>query len=256
MTTAIAVLAGAVVGVIMGALGGGGAIITIPVLVYILGFAPHEAITASLIIVGISSLTALLPHARIDNVRFRQGLIFGLVGIGGSFLGSFFGARLSPDLLFALFAGLLLVVAATMFRKALRKPAATKHGTPTSISPHVLLLLLAGTGVGFLTGFFGVGGGFAIVPALMLVLGFSAPVAVGTSLLVIAVNSAVSFGFHAAGGVSVDWSVVLPYLVAAMVASLVGGRASQRLPAKVLTLSFATLLVLVALYTVVDLVVA
>ena len=250
MTTAIALVAGAVVGVIMGVLGGGGGIITIPVLVYTLGFAPHEAITASLIIVGVSSLTALLPHACIGNVRFKQGLVFGLVGIGGSFLGSYLGTRLDADLLFGLFSGLLLFVAANMFRKALRRPKSAGCGgsTESSTSLNVLYLLLTGTGTGFLTGLFGVGGGFAIVPALTLVLGFTMPAAVGTSLLVIAVNSAVAFGFHAAGGMRVDWTVVLPYLAASMALSLVGGRLSRKLPAKTLTLSFATLLVLVAIY--------
>ena len=110
-------------------------------------------------------------------------------------------------------------------------------------------LVLTASGVGLLTGFFGVGGGFAIVPALTLVLGVSMPVAIGTSLVVIAVNSASAFLFHGAGAGGIDWSVVVPFLIAAVIGALLGGRIMTRIDQRTLTAGFAGFLVLVALYT-------
>lgn len=244
---AIAIAAGIAVGLLLGALGGGGSILTVPVLVYALGQSAHQATTGSLVVVGVSSLFGLVPHLGAGNVRVGQGLLFGAVGIAGSYLGSTLSRGIDANLLLSLFACLLLVAAASMFRKFLRPESQTQpsQGTMTST---VVRVVLAATAVGFLTGFFGVGGGFAIVPALVLALGFSMPVAVGTSLLVIVVNSIDAFMFHA-GGRAPDWGVIAPFAVAAIAGSLVGGHMASRLPKKALGLLFATFLVLVAGYT-------
>lgn len=251
----IAIVAGLVVGLLVGGLGGGGAILTVPVLVYALGKSPHEAATSSLVIVGASSLAGLWTHHRAGTVQWGQGSLFGLVGIGGAYLGSVASRGVDGELLLAMFSALLLVVATTMARKArtsgdevpcgarpLRGESGAEHGALAKVA-------LAGSGVGLLTGFFGVGGGFAIVPALTLALGYCMPYAVGTSLLVIVINSVTSLVFHAGTGAQLDWHVVVPFAATAVVGALWGSAFAQRVPRRYLQAGFAVFLVLIALYT-------
>lgn len=255
---AVAVLAGVLIGISLGALGGGGSILTVPALVYLVGQDATTATTGSLVIVGVTSLVALLPHARAGRVRFGQGLVFGALGVGGSYLGSSLAAGVDPDLLLRAFAGLMLVVAVVMIRRSLRPsapgdPADALEPSMISWRPldcrcgRVGLLVLVASAVGLLTGFFGVGGGFVLVPALVLALRFTMPVAVGTSLLVIAVNSATALTARVGHGISLDWGVIALFTAAAIVGSLVGGRLVSRVPAAHLSRAFAGLLVLVAL---------
>lgn len=259
---ALAVPLGLAIGLALGALGGGGSILTVPALVYVLGQDTRSATTSSLIIVGVTSLIALVPHARGGRVRFAQGLLFGLLGIAGSVAGSALSVRVDPDVLLTAFAALLLVVAVLMLRRARSgrggtqatsrlpaEPMLTLHPLACDC-PRVVKLLLTASLVGLLTGFFGVGGGFALVPALVLVLGFSMPTAVGTSLLVIAVNSASALTARVSTGVGqLDWALIGTFALAAVVGSLVGGRLTARTDPRRLTTAFAVLLVLVALYT-------
>lgn len=240
----LAAVAGLFIGVVMGTLGAGGGILSIPVLIYVLGMPPHEATTASMVIVGISSLVSALEHTRRGNVRWREGVIFGLIGIVGTTSGAFLARGLNDQALLLGFAALLLVVATLMWRGA-GKPAKPATGR----RPHPVAVALTAVGAGVLTGIFGVGGGFAIVPALVLVLGFDMTAAVGTSLLVIAINSASALGVRLIGGVSLDWPVIATYTVTAIVGSLVGAGLTGRLPARTLKRAFAVLLLLVAVYT-------
>ncbi|MCB4208914.1 sulfite exporter TauE/SafE family protein [Arthrobacter sp. UM1] len=250
----LAVLAGLLVGLIMGGLGGGGAILTVPVLAYGFGMTAHEATASSLVIVGVGALVGLIPHHRGGHVMWRQGALYGVLGLLGSFLGTRLSAGVDERLLLGMFAALLVVVAVLMARTAFRGRA---EGAGASVSGRFLGMdgrtlaraTTTATGVGFLTGFFGVGGGFAIVPALTLVLGYTMRQAVGTSLLVIAVNSAASLLFRAGGGVSLDWAVVLPFLLATVAGSLAGGQLMARVPKKALRLGFAAFLLAVAVYT-------
>lgn len=267
---ALAVLAGLLVGLIMGGLGGGGAILTVPVLAYGFGMTAHEATASSLVIVGVGALVGLIPHHRGGHVLWRQGALYGVLGLAGSFLGTRLSAGVDERLLLGMFAALLVVVAVLMARTALRGRA---EGAGASVSGRFLGMdgrtlaraTTTATGVGLLTGFFGVGGGFAIVPALTLVLGYTMRQAVGTSLLVIAVNSAASLLFRAGagaaggagvsggggvpGGLSLDWPVVLPFLLATVAGSLAGGQLMARVPKKALRLGFAGFLLAVAVYT-------
>lgn len=242
----IALVAGVVVGLLIGGLGGGGAVLTVPVLVYAVGKDPHEATTASLVIVGVSSLGGLVPHHRRGAVQWGQGLTFGVLGVGGAYLGTRAAAGVDGNLLLAMFAGLLVVVAALMIRKALVGSADVEGMRDVG---GIVKLVVTATGVGLLTGFFGVGGGFAIVPALTLVLGYGMPFAVGTSLLVVTINSASSFLFHSSGGSVIDWSIVTPFLAMAVAGALVGGRLMTKIPKRTLQLGFASLLLLVSFYT-------
>ncbi len=254
----IALPLGALIGLSLGALGGGGSILTVPALVYLLGQEPHTATTSSLLIVGGSSLIALVPHARAGRVRAGQGLVFGVLGIVGSFAGSTLSSRVPPHLLLLAFAGLVLLVAALMLRRAGRARAEEQpaDAEPAGVAlrrglngRRVAQLLAAATVVGLFTGFFGVGGGFVLVPALVLALEFPMPTAVGTSLLVICVNSVTALAFRAGGGWDINWPVVGTFVLAAMAASLLGGRVAGRVSSRRLTIAFALLLVAVGVYT-------
>lgn len=265
MTLALAIPLGLLIGLTLGALGGGGSILTVPALVFLLGQDTHAATTGSLLIVGITALAALAAHHRAGRVRLSQGLVFGVLGVGGSYAGSLLSVKVAPAVLLASFSVLMLVVAAMMFGRARRRqgglpglsagagldemPIITLRPTFVCACPRALKLLVTASAVGLLTGFFGVGGGFVVVPALVLALGFTMPVAAGTSLLVIAINSASALISRAGQGVHLDWALIGVFILAAIVGSLAGGRLATRVRPERLTAAFTMLLVVVALYT-------
>ena len=252
---------GFLIGVSLGALGGGGSILAVPVLVFVAGQKPGAATTTSLFVVGVASLIGAHGHWRSGRVRVGPGLVFGLVGIGGSLAGSALNRRLDGDVLLLGFAGLILVAAwritvgcpsctSSGEANAINEPAdVTVQTRPRTLAPRrVLTIAAAGTFVGLLTGLFGVGGGFVIVPALALALGFTMPDAVGTSLLVIAVNSAVALAARLGAG-PIDWGTTLLFTVAATAGVGVGKRVADRIEPATMQRAFAGLLVDVALYT-------
>lgn len=260
----LAVPLGVVVGITVGALGGGGSILTVPALVFPLGQNPRVATTASLVIVGVTTLIGMLAHQRAGRVRLAQGVLFGVLGVGGAHLGSLLSTAVDPDVLLVAFAGLMFVVAGVMTqrrRSAARALAAGREAPPERTSPMLTLrpfradwaglgqLVLAATGVGLLTGFFGVGGGFAVVPALVLVLRLPMRVAVGTSLVVITINSASALVSRTSQDITLDWPLVGVFTAAAVVGSLLGARITSRVSPSRLNLAFTVLLVAVALYT-------
>ena len=242
----IAVVAGAVIGLSMGALGGGGSILAVPVLVYALYLDPQAATTASLIIVGVTAIVAAISHARAGRVDWRAALIFGALGIPASIGGSLLNRAVDPQVLLLAFAALMLVAAAAMYRRS-----RTSEQAPTTPSPsgaaQVVRVVVVSLVVGFLTGFLGVGGGFVIVPALVLAMGFGMPTAVGTSLVIISITSLAAFVERLGHG-AIAWDVILPFTAAAIVGSLLGKRLAERVSAAALTRAFAVLLVLVAGY--------
>lgn len=265
-----AVPLGLIIGLTLGALGGGGSLLTVPALVHLLGLDPGVAVFSSLLIVGISSIFALVPHARAGRVRFAQGVTFGVLGTLGSFIGSALSSKVDPDVLMVAFALLMLLVSGLMLRSS-RRSSGSSSGEAGGVDPdpmltlwplrcdcpRVLKVLVAATIVGLLTGFFGVGGGFILVPALVLALGHSMPVAVGTSLLVIAINSATALLARLGPGsggsaLEIDWSLVGVFTVATVVGSLLGGRVASRAKPRQLTLGFAALIVAIGLYTLVS----
>jgi uncharacterized protein len=254
---ALAIPLGLLIGLSLGALGGGGSILTVPALVYVLGQSPVAATTGSLIIVGVTSLTGMVAHARTGRVRVAQGLLFGVIGVAGSWYGSHLSASVAPAVLLAAFSVLMLVVAAIMVarqRHGRRGAGLLEEAYDPIIAftprfacncPRAAKVVVTATAVGLLTGFFGVGGGFAVV----LALGFSMPVSVGTSLLVISVNSATALASRAGHGISIDWTVIGVFTTAAVTGSLLGGRVASRVRPEVLSRAFTVLLVAVALYT-------
>ncbi len=204
------------VGVLLGLLGGGGSILTVPLLVYVLGVEPRTAIVMSLVVVGITSASGAVLHARAGRVRWRTGLVFGAGGMAGAFLGGRLNPHLSPDTLLILFAGVMTAAAVAMLRRKDASPAMPAQPPST---PRVLA---QGTTVGLMSGLVGAGGGFLIVPALML-MGLSAPTATATSLVVIALQCTAGFLGHL-GHVELPWLLTFEVLLAAMTGTLLGGR--------------------------------
>lgn len=250
----LALCAGVVIGLVLGALGGGGAILAVPVLVYLLNQPPQAAMAGALVVVAVSSVTAVLTHARAGRVQWRRGILFGLIGGVGAFVGGRLSGLVDGGLLLFWFGVLLLVVAGLMIRRTLQggatstdNPAAPEHPDTTSGYAWGRLIPTA-SGVGLLTGFFGVGGGFAVVPALVLALELPMTTAVGTSLVVITLNSLTALSSRLSAGVQPDWEVVVPFAATAAVASIVGAWLARRLPASTLSRAFAGLLVAVGLW--------
>lgn len=249
MTAVIAVALGVGVGLCLGVLGGGGSVLTVPALVYLLHVEPRTATTASLVIVGSSALAGAAAHTRAGRVRWGPGLAFGAVGAGASLLGSRLGRGVDPQVLLLAFAGLMVVAAVGMLRR--EGPAAASSGRRESGGRglggpgRALWLAAAAVAVGLVTGFFGVGGGFVIVPALVVALGYDVPTATATSLPVIAVNSAAALAERAAPS-ALPWEVVLPFGVAAAVGAVLGSAVAARASGGLLTRAFALLLLVVA----------
>jgi uncharacterized membrane protein YfcA len=248
---------GLLIGFSLGALGSGGSILAVPALVYAAGQSPQEATAASLLLVGTAALSGLPKHLRAGRVRTLTGVVFGLTGIGGSLAGTALNRRIDPNLLLLAFSGLILVAA---WRMVTACPTCTRVGEARELAAdeqpahraldagRVLLLLAAGSAVGFLTGLFGVGGGFVIVPILTLLLGFAMPEAIGTSLLVVAINSVVAL-LARLGTAHIDWQLAAAFTVTAVIGAQIGGHVADRLdPERTLRL-FAAALVLLALYT-------
>lgn len=255
---------GFLIGLSLGALGGGGSILAVPALVYGAGQTPKQATTTSLLLVGITSVIGIIPHWRAGRVRVFAGTMFGILGVGGSLLGSKWNKAVDADLLLFAFSLLMFVAAWAMWRRQKRtvdsatetdlvvtEGGAMVAGAVTVTRFDVATIakvIVAGSFVGLLTGFFGVGGGFVIVPALVLALGFTMTEAAATSLLVIAINSAVALATRFKGG-TLEWGVVLPFLIASLLGVVAGSRAASRYDASVLQRWFVWLLVAVAGYT-------
>lgn len=274
---------GLLIGLLLGALGGGGSVLAVPVLVYLLGQSPHEATAGALVVVTVGAVTGLVCHARAGRVRWAAGATLGVLGTAGSYLGSRWSAALPSNVLMAAFAGLMLVVAAMLVlrgRRERRTTRAASLGGPVrdnpgadpvpdpardnpipepapdpardNSSPHpvrgpagVVRLAATASAIGLLTGFFGVGGGFVVVPALTLILGLEMPVAIGTSLLVVLINSLTALGTRA-GTTALDWPLLAGFAACVAIGSHLGHRLTDRLPPQTLATAFASLITVVA----------
>lgn len=239
----LALIAGAVVGLALGALGGGGSVLAVPALIYLLGFTPAAATTASLLIVTATSATALYAHTRAGHVRWRAGAAFAAAGILPAALAGTAAARLPQAVLTAAFAAIAALAAARMLR-----PATEAIGRPV----HPGKAAGTGAGLGALTGLLGVGGGFLAVPALITVLAFEMQAAVGTSLLVITVNSLASLATRSGAAVTLDWTVVGPFTGAATLGAWDGKRLADKVSGPRLQQVFAIVLLAVAAFMLAD----
>jgi uncharacterized protein len=240
---AVAVLAGALIGLSLGALGGGGSVLAVPVLVYGLGQSAAQATTGSLVVVGATSLAGAVTAYRAGNVLLTKGVMFGVVAIGGAAAGAEASGLVPEPVLLAAFAALLLVVAGVMAVRQLRSrrgrpgsPAGTHLDDPIVTfrpsfachCPRALKVLATATVVGLLTGFLGVGGGFLVVPALVLALGLPMGYAAGTSLVVITITSASALAVRAGAGAHPSWGLVTLLTVVAVAGGWAGARLTAR----------------------------
>jgi uncharacterized membrane protein YfcA len=244
---------GAFIGVLLGLLGGG-SILAVPALVYGAGLPLSAAVPTSLLVVGISAAVAVLPRMRARQVRWRIAGIVGGAGAVAAFAGAAVNRLLDQRVVLVGFAILMVVAAVRMLRGGgdVGGDCAPPGGgvnwrgcLPKSIA--------AGIAVGFLTGLFGVGGGFLIIPALVLLLGLPMALAVGTSLVIIVLNSAAGFVAHAGDG-ALDYRIAAAFSLAAVVGSLIAGRIASRLPAERLRRWFAYLVFAVAAFVVIQVV--
>ena len=227
-----------VIGVSLGLLGGGGSILTVPVFVYLLGFAAKPAIAMTLPVVGTASLVGAVGHWRQGNVNARVALLFGVVAMAGAFVGARLATFVSGAVQLATLGVVMLGAAAAMLRGRPQRPA--------DAPPHTrALLLVAAVAVGLLTGFVGIGGGFLVVPALVLLAGSSMKEAVGTSLVVIAMNSAAGFAGYL-GQVEIDWGFLAAFTAVAVAGIVIGTRLVRHVPQDTLRRIFALFLVLMA----------
>ena len=268
----VAVAAGALIGVSLGALGGGGSVLAVPVLVFALGQSPAQATTGSLVVVGITSLAGAVSAHRAGTVLLGRGVAFGLVAIGGAAVGAKASALVSDAVLLSAFATLMLVVGGLMAvrqvrahrprgrtddahgtrdarRPTLDDPIITFSPTFACQCPRAVKVLITATAVGLLTGFLGVGGGFLVVPALLLALALPMQYAAGTSLVVITLTSAAALAVRAGIGTAPEWSLVLVLTAVSAVGGFLGAKLASRIDPDRLTTALTVLLVTVAFYT-------
>ena len=246
MNIALALALGALIGVLLGLLGGGGSILAVPALVYVLGLGIEQAIPMSLIVIGSASAVGALPRVRAGQVQWRLAAVFAAAGIPATVVGSALGGRLPQPAVMAGFAAVMIAAGIRMLQETGDTGTACRVGdgginwrrcAPRSIP--------AGFLVGLLTGLFGVGGGFLIIPALVLLLGVEMPIAIGTSLVIIVANSVAGVATHITG-TGIDWTLTAAFAGAAILGSLLASRVGATLDTRRLQRGFGYLVLAVA----------
>lgn len=265
MSLLLAVAAGALIGLSLGALGGGGSILAVPVLVYLLHQSAAQATTGSLVVVATTSLIAAGTAHRAGHVLLGRGVAFGAIAIGGAAVGAKASAHVPSKVLLAAFAALMLGVGALMAVRQLRHrrdggtpeadrpslddPIVTFRPTFACQCPRALKVLTTATVVGLLTGFLGVGGGFLVVPALLMALALPMEYAAGTSLVVITITSLAALAVRAGTGTHPDWTPVAILTAASALAAMAGARLAHYMDTSRLQAAFTVLVLAVAVYT-------
>ena len=247
----IAGISGLLVGGLLGALGAGGSTVTVPILVYVLGEGVGTAAVTSLLIVGVTAASGAFAHVRSGTVRLPTAAALSVASAAGSWPGSLLRASIGSRAYLLAFAALLAFGSAVVWRRPAE--ARDRRARECVLAPEVrscAKLGAAGIALGFLTGFFGIGGGFLIVPVLLVVLAFPMRDAVGTSLVVVAAASAMALA-ASVGRSAIDWSVALPFAAAGVVGSSMGRRMAARLNEVLLRRAFAAALAALALFLVV-----
>jgi len=234
------------IGASLGLLGGGGSILTVPALVYLIGQTPQTAVVTSLAIVGANSAVGAFFHRAQGTLNWRVAIVFGGVGMLAAYWAAGISKRFPPEVLMVAFAGLMLVVGALLlFRKT---PAQRDLDHP---GPALIKVIASGAAVGLLTGILGVGGGFLIVPALVMLVGLPMHHAVGTSLVIIAMNSAAGVLGHLGDG-SLNVEVIAAFVTAGIVGTFAGAALGRRLDAALLRRAFAVFVIGLAVFLLID----
>ena len=247
--TLLAIPFGILIGLIVGTVGGGGAILALPVLVYVLGEDVNPASTVSLIVVALAASVGAGARVRGGHVCARLAILFSIPAAAGSLVGTVLGQEVSPRLLILTFVPVMALAAALTWRRACTDQTGDEEACP---DVPIRKIVLAGALVGVLTGFFGVGGGFVIVPVLTLWFGMSFRRAVGTSLVIITLTGLAALASHLATGTTIDLPVTAALAGATMLGALIGSRVSDRLPQRLLGQGFALTVGAVAIFLLVD----
>jgi uncharacterized membrane protein YfcA len=235
-------LLAAFIGLSLGLIGGGGSILALPILVYVMGIPPKPAVAMTLVIVGTVSLLGVIPHWRAGNVNLKKVALFGPATMVGAYLGARLAGLVTDSFQMLLFAAVMLLASVLMLRdkKAVVQIATLEDGV--YVEPvykyYWLWLLTVGIAVGVLTGLVGVGGGFAVVPALVLLGKTSMKEAIGSSLLIIALNSVTGFLGYL-GEVDLNWGLMGSFIIAASLGTIGGAYLSQFVQASQLRKGFA-----------------
>jgi uncharacterized membrane protein YfcA len=241
MTILFGLILGAIVGASLGLIGAGGAILAVPGLVAVLGLSATAATTSSTIIVGSAALAGVLSRRKTGTVDVKVGLTFSAVGIVGTFIGTLLLKVIPENLTLVIFAFLMFGAGYAMCCKKTPEPIQTK--------PKWHLVIIAATFVGILTGLLGIGGGFLIVPALILFLKVPTKIAAGTSLLAITANSLLAFTLRYEFWDQIPVMEVAVFTISAISASLILSPIAGKLNANVLKKSFSVMIILVGIYT-------
>jgi uncharacterized protein len=264
-TMFLTAILGTVVGLSLGLTGGGGAIFAVPILVYLLGVPPRDAIGISFLTVGSTACVGFIQRARQGMVDFPTGLLFALAGMIGAPIGSWLADLIPEPILLTMFAGLMLLIAVRMLLKAQEKVAATVNEAAENAGPTcrrdpegrlrftsqcAMLLGVVGLGVGILTGMFGIGGGFIIVPALVTFAGMGMQGAIGTSLLIITLVSMSGTASHLLSGKELDLQTASIFAGGSIVGLFIGSWWAQRMAGPTLQRFFAIAILLVAVYVI------
>lgn len=247
-----------IIGLTLGLLGSGGSAITVPVLVYFVGHHAKQSIAESMAIVGLISIAAAIPYARTRQIDWRSVWYFGIPGMMGTLIGAWFGGFATEALQLVVFGGVLITAAYVMFRQP--KTAVDDAGDASKLddahrSP-VWKIAVEGTVVGIVTGFVGVGGGFLIVPALVVFGKLPLRLAIGTSLVIIAFKAAIGFAkyqhYLAAHDMSVDGRTILTFVLLGVLGSVAGRSLNARMNQRLLKRVFAVFLVLLGGFVIVN----
>jgi uncharacterized membrane protein YfcA len=245
---------GLAIGLGLGMLGGGGSVLAVPVLVYVLGQSVHQATTASLVVVSAGALIGGLGHGLEGRVCWRHAVAFTAAALPGVIVGTALGQAVSGRALIAAFAVIMLAAAVATWRKSKGDALAPEVNARRSLCPPVRIAFDLGVGllVGAMTGFFGVGGGFLIVPALAIGFAFSMRLAIGTSLTIITATSVMALVAHRAAGRSLDSGVTAAMTAACVAGTLTGTRLAGGVPQRRLGEAFAGLVLVLAAYLIVS----
>ena len=252
LPTALALGSGALVGIVLGLIGGGGSVLAVPLLVYVVGVpSPHIAIGTSAIAVALNAAASLGAHARLGTVKWRCAFVFGGAGIAGAFVGSLIGKAIDGTRLLALFGALMIGVGISMLRSPQNGRASDVHLTSESARFLLPPLLVFGAGVGLLSGFFGIGGGFLVVPGLMLATSMPLQSAIGTSLVAVTAFGLTTATSYAASGL-IDWRLAALVLGGGVIGSALGTWGNSRLAQhkRALAHTFAAVVIAVGVYVV------
>jgi uncharacterized membrane protein YfcA len=240
-----AVLLGSIMGTALGLVGTGGAILAVPALVYLFDFPPLQATTASLAIVIAAATVSARARAKANQIDYRRAFILWLIGLAGNFIGAIASKSASDFLLLAGISIIILIASVSMWVRSFQGEIQPKER-------HPIALPIMGTLIGFMAGFFGVGGAFLVVPTLILAFGVSAHIAAGTGLIVMLLNSSTALLIRYDTWSEVEWKTPLLILISAVTVAWVAAEKGTRLKSKTLERSFAGLLLTVGLFTFIE----